>query len=243
MSRKWFRGAVHCAALLVAWAAMTGARCTELADFRSGSRVFQADVYRPAGPPRGTVIVAHGFMRDRHSMSALGAELAQRGAIVIIPDLPYLADPVANAQALADVMIDVRGGRFGPAPAVNVLVGYSAGGLSALLAAVRAPGATGWVGLDPVDRSGEGLHAAARVSAPTVMVRAAPARCNDYAGSHGWGSFLPRLTRDTLIEGATHCDFEDAGDLVCAAACGAADPARQAAIRADVAAAVDQWLR
>ena len=76
-----------------------------------------------------------------------------------------------------------------------------------------------------------------------VILRAAPHSCNAWANSHSWGSFLPRLQRDVLVEAATHCDFENPGDPVCSAACGAADPQRQAAIRAEVAAAVDQWLR
>ena len=244
VSESWLAHWLRCTAIaLCACVFPTAAAAVEAVDFSFGGRVFEADLYRPAGEPRGTVLLAHGFMRDRQSMSALAGELAGRGAIVIVPDLPYLVDPVANAQALAQIVIEARGGRFGPTPAATVLVGFSAGGLSTLLAAIRAPGVSGWIGLDPVDRSGEGVHAAARASAPALILRAAPSRCNAYANSHSWGSFLPRLSRDMLIEAATHCDFENAGDLVCASVCGAADPGRQAAIRAEVAAAVEQWLR
>ena len=231
------------ASVLLTACLVAGAHGAELADFRTGDRTFQADVYRPAGAPRGTVVLAHGFLRDRHSMGSLARELAERGALVIVPDLPFLADPSANAVALADIVIDTRAGRFGAVPAGTVLVGFSAGGLAALLATVRTPGISGWIGLDPVDRAGEGVHAAARVSPPALMLRAAPDRCNAYANSHSWGSFLPRLNRDTLVEGATHCDFDNADDLVCAGLCGAADPQRQAIIRAEVAAAIDQWLK
>jgi pimeloyl-ACP methyl ester carboxylesterase len=243
MSRNWLTRLVRCASLALSVGLLpTSAAPVEPVAFSFGGRVFEADLYRPAGEPRGTVLMAHGFMRDRQSMSALAGELARRGAIVIVPDLPYLVDPVANAQALAQVVIEARGGRFGPTPAATVLVGFSAGGLSTLLATIRAPGVSGWIGLDPLDRAGEGMHAAARASAPALILRAAASRCNAYANSHSWGSFLPRLSRDTLIEAATHCDFENAGDLVCASICGEADPARQAAIRAEVAAAVEHWL-
>jgi pimeloyl-ACP methyl ester carboxylesterase len=231
------------AGMLLAALLMAGVHGAELADFRTEGRPFQADVYRPAGAPRGTVVLAHGFMRDRYSMSSLARELAERGALVIVPDLPFLVDSSANAAALADIVIDTRAGRFGAVPARTVLVGFSAGGLATLLATVRAPGVSGWIGLDPVDRSAEGVHAAARVSPPALILRAAPHRCNAYANSHSWGSFLPRLSRDTLVQGATHCDFEDAGDVICAAVCGPADPQRQAAIRAEVAAVVDLWLQ
>lgn len=234
-----------CCTFLVVWAAAFGvvAVAAEAVEFRAGGRAFQADLHRPATATRGTVILAHGFLRDRHSMSALARELADRGALVIVPDLPFLADAPANATALAGIVIDVRAGRFGPVPAKTVFIGYSTGGLATLLATVRAPGISGWIGLDPVDRAGEGLHAAARVSPPAVMLRAAPDRCNAYANSYAWGSFLPRLMRDTLVEGATHCDFDEAADPVCAANCGAADPQRQAAIRAEVAATVERWLQ
>jgi outer membrane protein insertion porin family len=43
---------------------------------------------------RGTVVLAHGFMRDRQSMSTLAGDLVDRGALVIVPDLPYLTDAV-----------------------------------------------------------------------------------------------------------------------------------------------------
>jgi pimeloyl-ACP methyl ester carboxylesterase len=220
----------------------TDAASVEVAEFRAGGRHFEADVYQPAEPARGTALLAHGFARDRQSLSALAADLAGIGAFVIVPDLPYFADAEANAAALAAIVVEVRGGRFGPLPARTVLIGFSAGGLSTLQAAALAPGISGWIGLDPVDRAGEGLHVAARVSAPAVMLRAAPGRCNAHANSHAWGAFLPRLVRDTPVEGATHCDFEDP-DPVCAAACGAQDPQRQTAIRAEVVRIVESWLR
>ncbi len=237
------RRAAGAAMLLCAWTFPAVANAAELVDFRIESRVFEADLHRPVLAPRGTVLLAHGFLRDRQSMSALAGELAERGALVLVPDLPFLADPVANATALSTIVIDVRGGRFGPVPARTVLIGFSAGGLTSLLAAARTPGISGWIGLDPVDRAGEGLHTAARVSAPAVILRAAPHSCNAWANSHSWGSFLPRLMRDALMESATHCDFQNPGDPVCSTVCGAPDPQRQAAIRAEVAAAVDQWLQ
>jgi pimeloyl-ACP methyl ester carboxylesterase len=233
-----------CAAMLLcAWNPAAVAEAAEVVDFQVEGRSFEADLFGPSVAPRGTVVLAHGFLRDRQSLGALARELADRGALVLVPDLPFLADPVANAAALSTIVIDVRGGRFGPVPARTILIGFSAGGLASLLAAARTPGITGWIGLDPVDRAGEGLHAAARVSAPAIVLRAAPHSCNAWANSHGWGSFLPRLQRDALMESATHCDFENPGDPVCSAVCGAPDPQRQAAIRAEVAAAVDLWLQ
>jgi dienelactone hydrolase len=237
------RRASRAVLLLCACGPLAVVNAAEIVDFRVAERRFDADLFRPPIAPRSTIVLAHGFLRDRQSLDVLARELADRGALVLVPDLPFLADPVANAAALSTIVIDVRGGRFGPVPARTVLIGFSAGGLASLLAAARTPGITGWIGLDPVDRAGEGLHVAARVSAPAVILRAAPHSCNAWANSHSWGSFLPRLQRDVLVEAATHCDFENPGDPVCSAACGAPDPQRQAAIRAEVAAAVDQWLQ
>jgi dienelactone hydrolase len=229
--------------LLCAWNLAVVADAAEVVAFRAAGRSFEVDLFGPPVAPRGTVVLAHDFLRDRQSLGALARELADRGALVLVPDLPFLADSVANAAALSAIVIDVRGGRFGPVPARTVLIGFSAGGLASLLAAARTPGLTGWIGLDPADRAGEGLHVAARVSAPAVILRATPHSCNAWANSHSWSSFLPRLQRDALMEGATHCDFENPGDPVCSVVCGAPDPKRQAAIRAEVAAAVDEWLQ
>lgn len=237
------RRAIGAALILSACAHPAMVNAVEPVDFHVAARRFDADLFRPSVAPRGTVVLAHGFLRDRQSLGALAVELADRGVLVVVPDLPFLADPVGNAAALSAIVIDIRSGRFGPVPARTVLIGYSAGGLASLLAAARTPGITGWIGLDPVDRDGEGLHVAARVSAPAVILRAAPHACNAWANSHSWGSFLPRLSRDVLVDAATHCDFENPGDPVCSAVCGAPDPQRQAAIRAEVAAAVEQWLR
>jgi pimeloyl-ACP methyl ester carboxylesterase len=237
-----FTEAVARGALLATLAVMTPASAQESFDMRGPGRPFAVTVLRPTAPPLGAVVLAHGFLRDAGSLATLATQLAAAGALVLVPELPHHADAPANAAALRELVVQLRGGALGAVPAKTVLVGFSAGGLATLLTAARTPGISAWIGLDPVDREGEGLHAAARVSAPATMLRARPDRCNAFANSFSWGSFLPRLQRDTLVDGATHCDFQD-DDPVCAAACGAADAARQAAIRAEVVALVAQALR
>jgi pimeloyl-ACP methyl ester carboxylesterase len=232
------------AALLLALALTVAAPRAHAEDFvlRDGARSFSVTVLRPAGAPVGTVVLAHGFLRDGASLAALAGELAAAGALVLVPELPHHADAVANARALREVVAAVRSGALGPVPARTVLIGFSFGGLASFLAAATTPGLTGWIGLDPVDSGAEGLHAAARVSSPAVIFRATAHACNAYANSFAWNSFAPRLERDVLIDNATHCDFEDDA-LVCGALCGAADPARKAAIRAAVVAQAVAWLR
>jgi hypothetical protein len=85
-----------------------------------------------------------------------------------------------------------------------VLVGFSAGGLSSLLAA-GAPGVMGYVGRDPFDTV-QGGGTLGRDFAPglrteALLLRAPPSRCNAQAVAAPWGGLLPRLLEDRLIEG------------------------------------------
>lgn len=239
-ARGLYGAAQRLAALLLA--ALATVAHAETFELPYGHRSVTSTVWRPAAAPSGTAILAHGFARDGASHEKLARDLAAAGVLVVVPELPHHADPPANARALRELVVAVRGGALGPVPARTVLIGFSAGGLASFLAAAATPGISGWIGLDPVDLRGEGLHAAARVSAPAVILRAAPHGCNAQANSFAWGSFAPRVERDVLVPGATHCDFED-DDVVCSAVCGAADDARRAAIRAEVVAQVVQWLR
>ena len=126
-----------------------------------------------------------------------------------------------------------------------VLVGFSAGGLSSLLAA-GAPGVVGYVGLDPFDKV-EGAGALGRDFAPglrteALLLRAPPSRCNAQAVAAPWGGLLPRLLEGRLIEGASHCDFESPTDWMCRVACGETDPKRQGVVREVLLGAVERWL-
>jgi pimeloyl-ACP methyl ester carboxylesterase len=128
-----------------------------------------------------------------------------------------------------------------------VLVGFSAGGLSSLLAAAT-PGVVGYVGLDPFDRlasdgaSGLGRGFARGLQTEAILLRAPPSRCNAQSVAEPWGALLPRLRYDRLIDGASHCDFESPTDWMCRLACGATDPQREGAVRAALLEAVARWL-
>jgi hypothetical protein len=171
-------------------------------------------------------------------MSSLTRELAERGARSS-RQMPFLADRWPTQwHATRD---GYPGGSLWRGARRLVLVAF--GRRTGHIAGDGPHSGNQWLDrARSVDRAGE-VCTPRRVGPPALMLRAAPDRCNAYANSHSWGSFLPRLSRDTLVPGATHCDFEDADDLVCAGICGAADPLRQATIRAEVAAAVDQWLK
>jgi hypothetical protein len=208
------------------------------------------DIYRPAasaGAGRGAVILSHGFTRSRTTLGGHAAALAATGAVALTPDLPYTFDFRRNAQGLAELVAWIRAGGATSGAAVErvVLVGFSAGALSSLLAATT-PGVVGYVGLDAFDRVSRdgalGLDFAPRMTTEAVLLRAPPSRCNAQSVSAPWGRALPRLLSDRVLEGASHCDFESPSDWMCRLACGATDPARQATVRRTVLEAVERWL-
>ncbi len=134
-------------------------------------------------------------------------------------------------------------GRFGippTEPARLVLIGTSAGGLATLLAAVKLPGLAGWIGLDPVDRTGSGSAAAARLEVPAVVLLGGASTCNLFASGRGIADALPRVVRTTSLKDASHCDFEDPTNNFCRALCGKSSPRMQTRIRNEtVRAALD----
>ena len=207
------------------------------------------DVYPAAGPLRGAAILSHGFTRSRRTLAGHAHALADAGVLTLTPDLPCTFDFRCNARALAALVGSLRGGEAFGAPVERVmLVGFSAGGLSSLLAA-HTPGVVGYVGLDPFDRTLPdeaerlGLAAARSLRTEALLLRAPPSRCNAEAVAAPWVGALPALWRDELIAGASHCDFESPTDWMCRLACGNTDPARQQQVRQGLLEAAARWMR
>ena len=195
------------------------------------------DVYRPQATPQGVAIVAHGFTRSRARHRDLGRALAAAGVLVLIPDLPNVVDLWGNGQALAEFVERLEGGAV-PAVAVArqqvVLIGTSAGGLATVLAAAQLPGIAGWIGLDPVDRTGTGAYAAAQVSSPAVVMLAEPSLCNLVESGRAIAEALPRRLRTVEVSRASHCDFEDPTNRLCQAVCGRSSQEARAHIRFEI---------
>ena len=213
-----------------------------------GQRVT-LDVYPAAGPLRGAAILSHGFTRSRRTLAGHAQALADTGVLTLTPDLPCTFDFRCNARALAALVGALRaGGTFGAPVARVMLVGFSAGGLSSLLAA-HTPGVVGYVGLDPFDRTLPdeaerlGLAAATRLRTEALLLRAPPSRCNAEAVAAPWATALPALWRDELIAGASHCDFESPTDWMCRLACGDTDPAHQQRVHQGLLEAASRWMR
>lgn len=207
---------------------------TTLAIDLAGRRT-QVDVSAPTSSTsksRDAVILAHGFTRSRETMAGHASAIARAGLWAVVPDLPYAVDSRDNARALRDLMAALRSGASGEPLQRFVLVGFSAGGLAAILAA-DDPGVVGYVGLDPFDRpGGVGREAARHLQNPVWLLRGPSSRCNAYAIAEPWVEALSNLVVDRVLPEASHCDFEDPTDRLCEFVCGSADPARQAAVQA-----------
>jgi len=235
---RWIR----CLTALLAFIALPALAQPQTMDVTLDGRLTLVDLYGPGRPTAGAVILAHGFMRTRATLGDHAAALAADGVLVTVPDLPYATDSRRNARALADLVGLLRKGTLGPAIDRVVLVGFSAGGLAALLAA-DAPGVVGYVGLDAVDLpGGAGLEAARRLDTPARLLRAPASFCNAYGVSSPWAGALGHLVEDRVIEKASHCDFESPTDRLCQLFCGSIDPARQAIVRRTLRDAVRDWL-
>ncbi len=210
-----------------------------------GDATPAVDVYRPAGQPLGLAIVAHGFARSRVRHADLGRALAAYGVVAVIPDLPHVVNLWANGRALVELVGKVERGELTdlrlPRERI-VLVGTSAGGLASVLAAAELPGLAGWVGLDPVDRTGTGLDAAGRVAIPAVVFLAEPSLCNLGSSGEAIAAALPARLRTVTVTGASHCDFEDPTNALCEAACGRSSPDVRELIRAQIVATVRELL-
>ena len=231
------------AALLCLAAAFAHAQAPAAAaksiDLWLNERETTVDVFTPAAPARDAVILAHGFTRTRITMTEHAERLAREGLLVVAPDLPYYWHSGDNAKALRDLVAMMLAGKFAPPVSRVVLVGFSAGGLAALLAA-DSPGVAGYIGLDPFDRpSGIGRDAAKKLERPAYLIRAPGSRCNAFAIAEPWKTAFPKLVQDRVVPEATHCDFESPTDWVCRAACGGSDDAR----RKTIADAIDGAVR
>ena len=240
-------GPVRTALRLLTWLLLSGPgmpvdAAPIVIDFTLTGRPVQADLYRPEGPPRGAVVLAHGFLRHRATMAGHAEALAREGVFAVVPDLPYVTDSRENGSALVELIAQVRAGALGQPIDRIVLVGFSAGGLSTLLAAA-SPGVVGYVGLDAFDRpGGVGLAAAKVLRTPAILLRGPPSFCNAFGIATPWALVLPNLVDERVIDGTSHCDFESPTDSWCTLACGAVDPARQRAIREALLNAVNRLL-
>ncbi len=204
------------------------------------------DIYRPAaGRSAGVAIIAHGFTRSRIRHRDLGQALAEAGVTAVIPDLPNVVDLWGNGDAIVELTQKLEAGTFEALPAERshvVLIGTSAGGLATVLAAAKMPGLAGWIGLDPVDRTGTGSDAAAQLTAPAIVLLGAASGCNLFGSGRTIARALPHLLRTTSLKDASHCDFEDHTTNLCRVLCGGSSREMQLRIRDETVRATIELL-
>ena len=205
------------------------------------------DVYEPSAEPSDEVaIVAHGFTRSRARHRDLGEALAAAGVTAVIPDLPYILNHWGNGDAIEELVHKLEAGALGVPPIGQsrlVLIGTSAGGLATVLAAAKLPNLAGWIGLDPVDRTGSGVHAASRLTAPAVVLLAEPSGCNLFGSGRSIARAVPGLLRSVVLSGASHCDFEGPTNKLCQRICGGSSSEMQLRAREETVGAVVEMLR
>jgi dienelactone hydrolase len=191
------------------------------------------DLYLPASTnPAPLVVVAHGFLRTRTNMAGWGEKLAQEGFVAAVPTLPTWSDHPRNGRAVGE-LIDWLCTNPPHAARINSrqvgLMGFSAGGLSTLLAAADQPTVRIWVGLDPVDRDGAGVAAIARLKAQAFILRAEPSSWNAQGNSRDIEKALGDRCRSVLIAGAIHINAEWPTDALAELVCGQSDDRKRAA--------------
>lgn len=227
-------------ALLVIFACATISQADEPAKETETIRValqegsMRVDVYWPkVDGPAPLVVAAHGFSRRRQQMAGWGRHLSEQGFVVLVPDLPKRSDHVANGRFIAELVqyaasIDdwhprVDANRVG-------LIGFSAGGLSTLLAAADNPVVLIWVGLDPVDRDGLGAAAAPKVPCRTVALLAEPSPWNAHGNASGIIAALME-PEEFKVEGSVHVDAEWPTTWLAERASGKSEEAKRAEFR------------
>jgi dienelactone hydrolase len=196
----------------------------------TGKSVTVDSYLPPTSGPAPVVVIAHGFFRNRKTMAGWGAMLAREGFLAVVPDLPSWADHARNGRALAELLAGVQAGKLIPQPKPNcraALVGFSAGGLSTLLAAAGNTNVSCWVGLDPVAMGGVATRAAESLHIPCFVLRAEPAPWNANGAARRIFLTLPGPAFMLTVNNATHVDAENPTNLATDWVCGKSDPARR----------------
>ena len=211
----------------------------------NGATVFYpgANGVVAAGGPFSGLVLGHGFARSRSNHSANGAFLASHGFIVVTVDFPNPSAPdfdvwaakisaaltwleTENATPASRFWGRIATDRFG-------VLGHSAGGMAAWVAAGRDIRIKAIMPLDPVPGSGADLSAlGAGLTMPSAWAAAPPSSCNSSAAYTQVYPLTAAAQRaQYVVSSATHCDFEDPTDVLCTLFCGSASATRRQIIR------------
>jgi hypothetical protein len=188
----------------------------DLASTGTSCRSMAVSVYTPVGGP-GThvVVVAHGFAGRRDDMEGWGAHLASWGLTALVPTMchasPLDVDHRQNGLDLVALAAEQAPGQ------TPFYVGYSAGGLAAMVAATEDPGVGGHLGLDMVDAFNIGVRAAPGLTMPAADLFAEPSACN--SRNNGLPLYDGVGATTLGIPGADHCDWNNPYQASCDRLC------------------------
>ena len=196
-----------------------------------------SDLARGGAEP-GLVVLAHGFLRDLESTRGWAKVWAGRGIRTVVVSFcnSSLFDGRHDRNA-EDLVATAR--LFAPGDVPVLYAGFSAGGLSALLAAGSDSRTTAYLGLDPVD-SDELAATVDRLRIPALYLYGAPSSCN---AENNMIESMPDGRRIALrVPYSTHCDFEYPTDDACARLCGSVEAPVEGEIRATIRSLATAWV-
>jgi acetyl esterase/lipase len=191
-----------------------------------------------SAPPWPAVILTHGFARDRRFHAENARYMAERGIIVLTPNLSgglgTRRGRIRNVESIRDHVRWLIDRSATPGDALSGLVdpvrmglaGHSAGGAvsfeAALLLSKSPTPVEALLLLDGVPWSRTTARASALPPMDFASLRSEPSACNAFASVLGLQDRLRFPTDDARILGGTHCDPENPTDALCELACGGA---------------------
>ena len=173
--------------------------------------------FRPSiGSQEVLVILGHGFMRSKKRMGRLAQHLVSWGLSVVNVEFCnskfWTGNYDRNGADMVAVAQKLHAGKV-------IYVGFSAGGLSAMVAANLDNNTLAFFGLDIVDNKGLGKKIAPNLTVPFYGLIAAPSLCN--ANNNGLDSYAIAPHSNVIkVEDASHCHFEFPVDRKCSFVCG-----------------------
>jgi pimeloyl-ACP methyl ester carboxylesterase len=189
--------------------------------------VIQYSLRTPETRVRQHVILAHGFLRNPQTMDHLAESFAKNGVqtacIKLKRSTPWNGNHAENARDMI-ALREALGWK------TVAYAGFSAGGLSALIAATEDKACAKLLLLDPVDQGTLGKDAALKTRVPTLAILGKPGPGNAHRNTSAMLAAIPGC-RIVELPDATHCDFEARTSALCHRLTGSnADASRTAAV-------------
>jgi len=187
---------------------------------------IQYTLHSPVALPSQQLILAHGFLRSPKTMRHLADSFAKAGIETACIDLrrarSWSGEHVENA-------LDMIALRESLGWKIVTYAGFSAGGLSALIAASEDLACKRLLLLDPVDHAFLGKDAAPKIRVPTLAILGQPGPGNANRNATAMLNAVPDC-RMLEIPEATHCHFEARPSALCHLLTGSKPDASRTAI-------------